>query len=201
MADQPKQELPTRVYIFGMGLFLATLTMLFGASMIGYALIRVRLANPPEASQITALPHGALSPPNLLWLSTVVILASSVTVHFAVSSLRSGKLEAFHKGLVFTLVLALGFVAVQTPAMIQLLNRHWEHAKQDNHLFGFVFFLILVHALHVLGGLIALSVITERSRRGVYSPQRDGPVRCLGYYWHFLDAVWVVMFAVFMVLR
>ncbi|MCC6681938.1 MAG: heme-copper oxidase subunit III [Phycisphaeraceae bacterium] len=200
MLDDRQQELPPRGYTFGMWLFLAALGMLFAASMVGYTLIRLRLANPPVDSQIVPVPRGQLHPPMLLMLSTALILCSSLTIHAAVSALKRDLLDKFRKGLAATLVLASGFVAVQVPAMIMLLGRHHELSKESNYLFGFAFALILLHALHVLGGLIPLVVIHAKARRRAYDAQHDGPPRSLAYYWHFLDAVWLIMFSMFLLL-
>jgi len=199
--DAAADVLPPQGYVFGVLLFIATLTMLFAASMIGYAIIRVRLADPAAVPErLQALPLGQMRPPLLLFLSTALILASSVAVHYAADALRKDRLRDFRKGLTVTLVLAVGFIAVQAPSMWMLLHTHREHAAGATWLYGFVFFLVLVHALHVLGGLIPLCVIAARAARDRYHAAADGPVRALAYYWHFLDAVWIVMFCLFMVL-
>ncbi len=200
MLDDRQQELPPRGYTFGMGLFLAALGMLFAASMIGYTLIRLRLANPPVGSEMVPVPRGQLHPPMLLMLSTALILASSAAIHAAVSALKRDQLDKFRKGLAATLALALGFVVVQAPAMIMLLGRHHEFSRQSNYLFGFAFALILLHALHVIGGLIPLFVIHSKARRNAYDARHDGPPRSLAYYWHFLDVVWLIMFSMFLLL-
>src|SRR5690606_10952982 len=126
----------------GMLLFLATLTMLFIASMIGYAIIRVRMANPEAVPEhLSVMPLGSMRPPNLLFLSTAVILASSVTMHYALDKLRQDRPAAARKGLIATLLLAVGFVVVQAPAMTMLLRTHWNYAEGTTWVYGFVFFL------------------------------------------------------------
>jgi heme/copper-type cytochrome/quinol oxidase subunit 3 len=62
------------------------------------------------------------------------------------------------------------------------------------HLYGLIFFLILVHALHVVGGLVGLSVTTAHALQGRYDHERYGGVKHAAMYWHFLDAVWLVMY-------
>jgi heme/copper-type cytochrome/quinol oxidase subunit 3 len=61
-----------------------------------------------------------------------------------------------------------------------------------------VFFLILVHALHVIGGIITLIRVAYRARKDVFDHENYQPVRHTAMYWHFLDAVWMVMFVTFL---
>ena len=74
-------------------------------------------------------------------------------------------------------------------------------ALQDEgiYLYGLVFFLILVHGLHVMGGILPLVNITVKAHRGRYDHEHHGPVKYIAMYWHFLDGVWVTMFAVLIV--
>ena len=97
------------------------------------------------------------------------------------------------------MLLAVGFLLVQTPSLMALLAQH--HALQDEgiYLYGLVFFLILVHGLHVMGGILPLVNITVKAHRGRYDHEHHGPVKYIAMYWHFLDGVWVTMFAVLIV--
>jgi len=64
---------------------------------------------------------------------------------------------------------------------------------------GFVFCLILLHAMHVVGGIIAMAVVIPHAFMGRYDHEDYLGLKHAALYWHFLDAVWVVMFAVFMI--
>ncbi|MFH1681903.1 MAG: cytochrome c oxidase subunit 3 [Candidatus Eisenbacteria bacterium] len=67
-------------------------------------------------------------------------------------------------------------------------------------LFGFTFYMLTgLHAAHVLGGLIALAVVTARAHRGAYSAADHAGIELCARYWHFLDIVWIVLFAVLLV--
>jgi cytochrome c oxidase subunit 3 len=77
----------------------------------------------------------------------------------------------------------------------------WREAVADNmrlkdHLYAWTFFVLTgLHGAHVVGGLIPLGVVTAKALRGRYGPDRaSGAIYC-GMYWHFLDAVWIVLYA------
>ena len=185
----------------GMWLFLAALTMLFAASLVGY--IVIRLAGPAA---------GAVRLPPELWLSTTLVIGVSIAMGWTLHQVRRERQPAFRAGLLAALLLAAGFIAVQTPALVGLLGEHLHRLAQlraQNQvarsagvaLYGLVFVLILLHALHVLGGIIALVSVAYRGRRGDFDHEHYLPVLHATMYWHFLDVVWIVMFSTFWALR
>jgi len=189
----------------GMILFLAALTMLFAASLLAYVMIRLGGPNSP--------PAGYIHLPSLLWLSTVMVIGVSVALTLATRQIREGKHRSYRKSLTAALALAAGFLSVQTPAMISLLAQHQELRATNMRLYGLIFVLILLHALHVLGGMVSLIIVTVKAHRGAYErpvaalpgsavtdPGHD-PIRHTTLYWHFLDCVWIVMFGVLLMLR
>lgn len=173
----------------GMWLFLASLAMLFLSSMVGYVIIRLTGKTQPELFSIRL--------PAWLWLSTVVVMAGSFTIHRALSAIRLERQRETIRWLWVTLALAVLFCMVQTPGMMALLAQHSVHqqAETPNHLFGLIFFLVLVHALHVLGGVVGLAFVTWKAHRGAYDHEHYVGIRHSAMYWHFLDGVWIVMFA------
>jgi len=176
------------VGMIGMVLLLASLTMLFAASIAGYVVMRLFGATAPEA--------GSVDIPTLLWASTAVMLLSSLSIHVALTLVRQGS-RRHVAALVVTLILALAFIALQVPALHALLSQHGEYVQQRIGLYGLAFVLVLLHAAHVLGGLIPLAIITLKATRGTYTPEAHAPVRYVTMYWHFLDIIWFIMFAVF----
>jgi heme/copper-type cytochrome/quinol oxidase subunit 3 len=173
-----------------MRLFLVSLFMLFGAAMVGYAFIRLAGKNSP--------PPGSLHFPRLLWLSTALVICVSLTMSRAVSAVRREKQAAFRIWVALSLALAIGFLLVQAPAMGVLLIEHKRLRAAHMFLYGLVFFLILLHALHVLGGMIALLRVGFRSWQGAYDHEHYQPVRHTAWYWHFLDLIWMLMFFTFL---
>lgn len=176
----------------GLWLFLAALVMLFGSSMVAYVLIR--LGGPENLSG----QHGSVHVPSLLWLSTVLVIAVSFAIHRAQSMLRIERHDPFRFWLRAALIFAIGFITVQTPAMIMLLHEHARYKDQHLHIYGLIFFLVLLHALHVVGGVVALVRLMIMEGKGVFDHEHYLPVHHAALYWHFLDVVWLVMFGTFL---
>jgi cytochrome c oxidase subunit 3 len=174
-----------------MRLFLVSLFMLFAAAMVGYAFIRLAGGKSP--------PPGSLHFPRLLWVSTGLVICVSIAMTRAVSAVRCEKQRTFRTWLSIALLLAIGFLLVQAPAMVALLLEHERLRAGGLFLYGLVFVLILLHALHVAGGMIALLRIQFRSRHGIYDHEHYQPVRYTAWYWHFLDLIWMLMFFTFLV--
>ena len=170
----------------GMALLLASLSMLFVASLLGYVVTRARAeAWPPEGT--SPLPIG-------LWVSTGVILLASFIVHIALRAARRNEQRALTRGMIVTTILTILFL------VIQILNWAWLFDRDltpRSGLYGFLFYLITaLHAAHVLGGLIPLVLVTVRASAGRYTPHEHGGVRYCATYQHFLAVVWIVIFAV-----
>jgi heme/copper-type cytochrome/quinol oxidase subunit 3 len=190
-----------------MWLFLAALAMLFASSLLGYFLIRLRLR---DEAATTASATATLRLPWLLWVSTLLLLGSSLAMQQALAAVRRERQRAFRIALLTATGLTVAFVAVQTPAMLQLLHRHAQlrslastsaaplgaapGAGAAATLYGLIFFLVLLHAVHVLGGLVAAGVFIRGAWHNRYDHEHHAPVRHAALYWHFLDAVWLVMF-------
>ena len=119
-------------------------------------------------------------------------------MHRAVQNVRAERQTRFRTALALTLLLSVAFLLLQAPGMAALLNDHF--ANTTTALYGLVFMLVIVHAAHVIGGLIPLGVITAKANQGRYDHEHHAPVKHIAMYWHFLDAVWIVMFFVLMVM-
>ncbi len=180
---------PRETGFVGMLLFLAALFMLFAAGLVGYVLMRVR-----------APANVSIHFPALLWASTMTLLAVSVSVHLALKAVQQERQADFRRWLGLLIAAAAGFLILQTPALWNILSTHFAVEATGTHLYGLVFFLILVHALHVVGGIAWLAVISIHGFSGGYDHEHYQPVRLAALYWHFLDVVWVVMFLSFQLL-
>jgi len=185
-------NVPSGTYTLGMWLFLIALFMLFAAVMVGYLVIRLGSAQSP--------PLHTLELPKLLWLSTALVIAVSFALSRALHYVRHERQGLFRGWLMISFLLAVGFIAVQIPAMIKLLAEHRRFQPTGTALYGLVFFLILVHAAHVVGGIVTMLRLMYVSPRGVFDHEHYQPVRFTMMYWHFLDLVWIVMFLTFLVI-
>lgn len=188
-SDKPLDDrLAANLGMFGLRLFLASLTVLFGASLVAYAIIRV-------SAERRGLPLGSLHMPRLLWLSTGIMLVTSATVHLAVRAVRAGRQGSFRRAMVAAAALGLAFLAVQAPSLYSILESHHAFRERNVFLYGLILMLIALHAAHVIGGLVPLSIVTGRALQGRYHADCHDGVRYVATYWHFLDIVWLTMFA------
>lgn len=205
LADDRGHVVSARVQTFGMILFLITLTMLFGSTMLLYVILRLRAGDTEPLGGL----RGDLTNPKL-FASTLIVLTASLTIHMAVLRIRREQFDSFLRWLIATDVLALAFLAVQTPAMIQLLASQpaippdtptlAAGGNPVTQLYKLLFVLVLIHALHVLGGVAYLWVVTRRALGGLYDHEHFTGVRHAAMYWHFLDLVWLTMFGMFLFL-
>ena len=137
-------------------------------------------------------PNEVLHAPIVL---TICLLSSSLTVHFAVGALRSARTSAFL--LWWALTIALGAVFLGGTA------REWHHLIYDvgltirTNLFGTSYYsLVGLHAFHVTVGLLGLSTVLLLALRRHVGREHAGRLDVFSLYWHFVDAVWVVVFLV-----
>jgi cytochrome c oxidase subunit III len=169
----------------GMAVFLISLSMLFAASMVGYLVVRFRAEDWP--------PPGMPRLPSGLWIATAVIVACSVTIHRALVAARRGQRSTMVRWLGATLGLGVLFLVLQAVNWWGLIT---ARMPMQANLYAFTFYMLTgLHAAHVIGGLIPLGIVTAKARGGAYSATFHPGVQYSAMYWHFLDAVWLVMFA------
>jgi len=134
--------------------------------------------------------------PVQVWISTVIILASSFVYHRGKAALDAFDQSAAKKWLTVTAALGAAFISSQLLAWIELSQRGLYFS--NNPYAGFFYILTAVHALHVLGGVIALGSVVIGSWNGIYSDDRWVRMQSLGqvvgWYWHFMGGVWLVIF-------
>ncbi len=168
----------------GMWIFLASEVMLF-AGFIG-SFVNLRAANLVPMTEAAALlnrPMGALN--------TFLLITSSFTMAMAVGSMHKGdrgKVKAF---LLVTILLGVAFLGVKTVEYSQKFAHH--HTPHSDLFFSFYFIMTGLHALHVIVGVLILSILLS----GVATHHRrvDGVVvENVGLYWHFVDVVWIFLF-------
>ncbi|MSR83811.1 MAG: hypothetical protein EXS58_12965 [Candidatus Latescibacteria bacterium] len=176
----------------GMLLFLASLTVFFGASIVGYLVIRLD-------SPLAPLP-GHLVLPSGLWVSTLLLLLTGWAIHMADRRARHRASGSLRWWLSLGLGSGLAFVAVQAPCLLELLRVHRVAlAQQGGAIYGLTFALVIIHALHVLGGMVPLAALTfDAWRRTAGAVSRHRMWGC-ALYWHFLEVVWIALFGVFQI--
>jgi cytochrome c oxidase subunit III len=130
---------------------------------------------------------------------TVCLLSSSLTIHFASKSLERGKQGAFLALWFLTIVLGGLFLFGTAKEWHRLI---YEHGLTiSTNLFGTTYYsLVGLHATHVTVGLLMLGIVLLFGLAGRVGPEQSARVDVLSMYWHFVDAVWVVVFTVVYVL-
>ena len=128
-------------------------------------------------------------------LNSICLLSSSATITFALRSLRNGDAKRFSFWWLVTIALGAYFLLGT--------GREWQRLIHDKgltiqtNLFGTTFYsLVGLHASHVVIGLLALVVVMAFAIAGLVRQEHAERAHVLGFYWHFVDAVWIVVFTV-----
>ena len=141
-------------------------------------------------------PHDVLSLPIL---STICLLSSSFTVHKSVSALHGSGRQRCSLWLGLTVLLGSIFLAATAREWYELIYHDGLSIKTN--LFGTTFFsLVGLHATHVIAGLLMLSLAFVLSLQGHLTSRHTERLEVVSLYWHFVDAVWVIVFVVVYVL-
>lgn len=139
---------------------------------------------------------GHLNVPYLLWLTTMLLVASSFTFERARKLLTQGDQLGFHRLMTITTALAVLFLAGQVGAWFQLMGSGIKLAYNPHSWFLFLFSGL--HGLHILLGLVGLVYLVVRTRERVGGPRYQMYTRVVargvGIYWHYLDFLWLLMF-------
>lgn len=185
--DSARHLTPDHRSRIGMWVALCSITMLFTALTSAY-IVRSRLN--------TANDWHPISVPQMLWLSTALILLSSATFEAARRYLRRREDERFRLWLMVTVGLGLGFLATQWLAWRELVAQRIYLATNPHS--SFFYLLTAVHALHLVGGILMLGYLLWRAWGKVIGDEqrarRQDTANAVGLYWHFMDGLWVYLF-------
>lgn len=136
--------------------------------------------------------------PNVFWVSTVAILLCSLTIQMALRAFRVREMRKYRILLLVTLVLGIVFTVCQISGFTEL----WAHNirfKGSSGAGQFFYAITGLHALHVLGGLVALVVFYIKSLTGRTKSYSVVPLEVLSIYWHFIDILWVYLMVFFLI--
>ncbi|GAB3519052.1 heme-copper oxidase subunit III family protein [Photobacterium alginatilyticum] len=186
-----------------MWLFLLSDIFVFGCFLTGYMAVRMTTTTPwPVPSEVFALTIGGQSIPLILIaIMTFILITSSGTMAMAVNAGYQRKRRLTALLVVITALFGLSFVGMQAFEWTKLIEegvRPWGNESGAAQ-FGASFFMITgFHGLHVSIGVLYLLIVAAKVWRGNY--ERSGNyeiVEIAGLYWHFVDLVWVFIFAFF----
>jgi cytochrome c oxidase subunit 3 len=187
-----------------MWIFLLSDTFIFSCFLVSYMEVRMSTTDPwPYPSEVFALEAFGYNVPLLLIaIMTFILITSSGTMALAVNmGYRKKKMTTFWL-MVATAALGASFVGMQAFEWTKLIMegvRPWENPFGAAQ-FGASFFMITgFHGMHVTAGVIYLLVVANRVRTGFYERRGNNYeiVEIAGLYWHFVDLVWVFIFAFF----
>lgn len=185
-----------------MWIFLLSDTFIFSVFLTGYMNVRMSATDAwPNTSEIFALEvFGTHLPLVLIAIMTFILITSSGTMAMAVNYAYGGDKRKTVILMALTALLGASFVGMQAFEWSKLISegvRPWENPFGASQ-FGSAFFMITgFHGLHVTAGVIYLSVIARKVGRGDYEKKGYAIVEITGLYWHFVDLVWVFIFAFF----
>lgn len=168
--------------MLGMLLFIVSEIMIFGAFFTAYFFIRV-------VQDGAWMPEGNELPVAVAGVNTAILLSSSLTLHWAETSLKAGNRNGFKVGMLTTFLLGLTFLFIQVNEYIHIGFAPSDHAQ------GSIFYgLTGLHGAHVFIGLLLLGFVTLRAFRGHFSADDHRGVEIPGIYWHFVDVMWIVVY-------
>jgi len=137
--------------------------------------------------------------PKLFYVSTVVLLISSLTMQLALRAFKQRTMNQYRILISATAVLGIAFVVLQYFGF-QWMWAHGVHFKGASGQGQFLFVIAGLHALHVLGGIVALIVMTLRAYLSNRRNYNTIPVEVAATYWHFVDALWLYLLVFFILI-
>ena len=169
----------------GVIFFLCSEVALFGSLIFAYLYLRRSLGTwpPPGISRLeVALPA----------VNTVVLVTSGFFCHYAYTAIKHGRSLRFMVLLLLTIVFGAAFLGGQAYEYKHL------HTAINHDIFGATFFTLTgLHGAHVSLGVLALIAVFLLGLRGRWTRDHNFAVHGVTLYWHFVDAVWVILFAIF----
>ena len=186
-----------------MWIFLLSDTFIFSIFLTGYMNVRMSATEAwPNSSEVFALNIGGVHLPLLLIaIMTFVLITSSGTMAMAVNFAYRGNKRTTALLMGATALLGASFVGMQafewTHLIVDLGVRPWGNPLGAAQ-FGSIFFMVTgFHGLHVSIGVLYLAIVAFKVGRGDYEKRGYAIVEITGLYWHFVDLVWVFIFAFF----
>lgn len=172
----------------GIMIWLGSELMFFSGLFAALFTIRAHLASwPPAGTELDTIQAG---------IFTIILVASSGTMWYAVWSAEHGDRKTAKNLIIISIVMGTLFLGNQVYEWINLTTRWYTNS------FGSVFFITTgLHGLHVFIGLLAMALLLGRMRGKGGDPGELAAVQGVSYYWHFVDVVWVGLYACLFLLK
>lgn len=128
---------------------------------------------------------------------TVILVLSSVTCQLGVFAAEKGDVFGLRRWFIYTYTMGAVFICGEAYEFFVHNDFSWS-----SHAYGTIYYLMTgFHALHVLGGLLAFQLMLGRTTFGRWTPAEATSAIVVSYYWHFVDIVWVAVFATIYLIR
>lgn len=134
--------------------------------------------------------------PQIFYYSTAVMLISSLTVQMALKAFKERNMKQYRRLITLTALLGFGFIAMQITGFMQLTENGFR--LEGSGAAAFLYIIFGLHALHVLGGGVALLLMLIRAFSARIRNYNPVPVEVVSTYWHFVDLLWVYLFVFFL---
>jgi cytochrome c oxidase subunit III len=179
---------PGTPLLFAVVLFLASELLFFGGLFAAYFALRAQTEPwPPADAELDIA---------LATIGTLLLAGSSATMQAGVAGARNGRIPTLRRWTAATIGLGAAFLAIQLY--------DWVHLDftVSSHAYGTIFYALTgFHGLHVVAGLLLMLVMLGRAAQGAYRVGHAESAEAAAYYWHFVDAVWIALYATLFLLR
>lgn len=168
---------------------------ILGSSLLFFFIVLVFITKEFSNQQIN------LKIPGVFWASTWIILSSSSTLHWANKAFKEERFRSYRLNISLTLIFGIAFIVLQALGWQQMIAGGITMSNNTGGMF--IYIISGLHLIHALGGIIALVVANrdafkrmEYVESYVYSvnPPNQLKLRLISIYWHFIDALWLVLF-------
>ncbi len=149
--------------------------------------------------------------PAVFWISTVAIVASSITIIYGIRAFRNRQMILYRRLITATLILGLVFTVLQfwgfyllynQPQQLifdgEVLSRSLPVTVSGNPAESFLFVISGLHLLHILGGVVALAIVFIKAYNKRVKIYNSTGLELAAIYWHFVDVLWIYLFVFFL---
>ena len=190
IVEEAKKQMAMHPKKFALWLFMVSVIMIFGAFTSAY-IVRQAEGN-----------WMLFDLPSMFWVTTGIILLSSLTMHWTYVSVKAGNTEAAKIAIIVTLLLGVTFLLGQLWAYRQLVDNgiHFVNATSSGISGSFLYVISGFHGLHIISGVIVLGFAMTSIFKLRVHPHNLTPLEMCATYWHFLGGLWLYLF-VFLLLN
>jgi cytochrome c oxidase subunit 3 len=184
LQEEPQQTLAMHPKKFALWLFIVSIVMIFAAMSSAY-LVRQAEGNWLEYEM-----------PSIFWINSAILIASSLTMQWAYVSAKRDNLGMIKVAMIITTILGLGFLVGQWYSWVALVDMKVFFAGSYSNPSGsFLYVITGLHAFHLITGIVYLMIILGASFQYKIHSKSMVRMEMCATYWHFLDILWLYLFA------